>query len=201
MPSKPSDAVALACARRANYLIHYTRRVARRCPADADKNQVYAGAYVAYVAFFEQQIAELFVGLLAGIYIHPRTTVAPLVMMPTRTVAKTVVAGGRAYVDWLPYDQHLRKRAKAFFVGGEPFGDLGASERRSLERASILRNALAHQSDHSRGRFAEEFTSGRALRPGEQNPGGYLRGQHSINKDRFQAQLEELVAVLRGFTS
>jgi len=200
MSSKPADSVAAACSRRANYLIHYTRRVASRCPSEADRNQVYAGGYVSYMAFFEQQIEDLFVGLLTGAYHHPRVGIAPLVAMPSRGVAKTVVAGGRSYVDWLPYEQHARKRADAFFVRGEPFTSLGVAERRSLDRASIMRNAFAHQSDHSRVRFAAEFTTGRALRASELSPGGYLRGQHSLNKDRFQAQLEELVVVMRALT-
>ncbi|MBZ5740332.1 hypothetical protein [Nocardioides mangrovi] len=201
MPSKPASAVADACARRANYLVHYTTRMSGRCNSDADRNQVYAGAYVAYLAFFEQQLEDLFIGLLTHKYVHPNTGVKPVVAMPNAKAAKSLITGGRSYVDWLPYDQHTRKRATAFLLEGQPFLGLGKPDRAALERASVLRNALAHQSDHSQRRFKEEFTDGKSLRTGELKPGGYLRGSHSRLKTRFEVQLQELVRVIRELTS
>jgi hypothetical protein len=121
--------------------------------------------------------------------------------MPSIKAAKLVITGGRNYVDWLPYEQHTRKRASAFFVDGAPFERLDKDSRAALERASVLRNALAHQSDHSQRRFVNEFAKGRALRGSELRPGGYLRGSHSLTKNRFQVQLEELVRVMRELTS
>lgn len=200
MPSKPASAVADACARRANYLVHYTNRMTARCNSDADRNQVYAGAYVAYLAFFEQQLEELFIGLLTGKYLHPKNEVRPLVLMPSAKAAKSIITGGRSYVDWLPYDQHTRKRAPAFLLAGEPFYSLSKPDRSSLERASILRNAVAHQSDHSQRRFSKEFTAGKALRSSELQPAGYLRGLHSRQRTRFEIQLQELVVVIRSLT-
>lgn len=197
MPSKPASTVADACARRAKYIIAYSARISARCNSDADKNQVYAGAYVAYLAFFEQQLEELFLGLLSSRYAHPNPAVRPLVATSNRTVAAGLVRGGRSYVDWLPYELHTKKRAPAFFKDGEPFSRLEKAERDVLERASILRNALAHQSDHSLSRFSAMFTAGKTLRSSELRPGGYLRGSHSLGRNRFQMQLLELVRVMR----
>ncbi len=201
MPSKSTSAIEAACARRASYLIGYTKRVASRCPSEADRNQIFAGAYVSYLAFFEQQLEELFVGLITGGLAHPNANVRPVVLMPSSSAAKSVITAGRSYVDWLPYEQHTRRRAPAFLVAGAPFSSLGKPERDSLQRAAILRNSLAHQSDHSQRQFAAEFTRGRALRPSELKPAGYLRGSHSINRTRFQVQLQELVMVMRQLTN
>lgn len=200
MLSKPASNVADGCSRRANYLVHYTNRISLRCRTDADKNQVFAGAYVAYLAFFERQLEDLFVGLLTGRYAHASPKVGPIVQMPNAQAAKLLITAGRSYVDWLPYDQHTRRRAPAFFVDGEPFLSLSKADRDALERASILRNALAHQSDHSQRRFKEKFTDGKALRVGEMKPGGYLRGSHSYSRTRFEIQLQELVGVMRRLT-
>lgn len=200
MPSKPTSVIADACARRASYLVGYTARVASRCPSEADRNQIFAGAYVSYVAFFEQQLEELFVGLVTGALTHPNAGVRPVVTIPNRSAAKSVIMAGRSYVDWLPYEQHTKRRAPAFLVAGAPFLGLGKAERDSLNKASILRNALAHQSDHSQRQFAAEFTQGRTLRTTELKPAGYLRGSHSINRSRFQVQLEQLVAVIQQLT-
>ena len=201
MLSRPTNEISDACARRANYLIGYSTRVANRCKAEADRNQIFAGAYISYLAFFERQIEDLFVGLLTSRYEHPSSTVRPVVVMPSTKVAKLLIAGGRSYVDWLPFDQHTKKRAPAFFVNGGPFANLAKTERSALDRASILRNALAHQSDHSLRRFATEFTAGKSLRPSELKPAGYLRGAHSLRRTRFEVQLSELVRVMSSLTS
>jgi hypothetical protein len=201
MPSKPAEVVADACARRANYLVGYSQRLAARCNSEADRNQVFSGAYVAYLGFFEQQLEELFVGLLTAKYRHPRAVIRPLVVLPSRSVAKSLITGGRNYVDWLPFEQHTRKRAPAFLHNGEPFSSLGKADRDALDRASVLRNALAHQSDHSQRRFAAVFTSGKSLRASELRPGGYLRGSHSLSRTRFEVQLQELVGVMRKLTT
>lgn len=201
MQSKPASTVADACSRRANYLVHYTNRLASRCTTDADRNQVYSGAYVAYLAFFEQQIEELFVGLLTAKFVHPSSAVYPIVKMPNRKVAKSLITGGRSYVDWLPFEQHTRKRAPAFLRAGEPFSSLSTPDKTALDRASVLRNALAHQSDHSLRRFKRVFTDDKALRSSELRPGGYLRGAHSLGRSRFEIQLQELVQVMRSLTT
>lgn len=199
MPSSPASRVADDCARRGNYLVGYSTRLSSRCNSEADKNQVFAGAYVAYLGYFEQQLEELFVGLLTGKYVHPDARVKPLVTMPSRSVAKSLITGGRRYVDWLPFEQHTKQRSTAFLRDGAPFARIGRPERDALDRASVLRNALAHQSDHSQARFQATFTEGRSLRASERRPAGYLRGFHSVGRTRFEIQLQELVGVMRGF--
>src|SRR5665811_1179113 len=157
MPSKPSSDVFGSCASRAKYVTQYARRIESRCKSVADRNQVFSGAYVSYLAFFESQIEELFVGLICGKYTHPDSMVKPLVLMPDKTTAKLIVTGGRSYVDWLPYDAHTRKRASSFLADGAPFKGLSNPSRKVLGKSFIIRNALAHSSEHSQRRFKEEL--------------------------------------------
>ena len=201
MPSKPASSVADACAQRASYVTRYARRIASRCNSEADRNQVFAGAYVSYLAFFESQIEELFVGLLTAAYTHPSRHVRPQVPMPNRSKAKSIVTAGRSYVDWLPYDQHTRKRAPGFLVDGEPFTSLSKPHRSTLEKASVLRNALAHHSDHSQRRFTQEFIDGRAIPLSQRKPPSYLRGAHSRKHNRLEVHLMELVAIMQELTT
>ncbi len=201
MPSKPTTEVADVCARRANFVAGYARRLGQRCKLEADINLVFAGAYVSYVAYFESQIEVLFVGLLTGRLQHPDPTVRPLVGMPNARTAKSLILGGKRYVDWLPYDQQTRPRSLAFFDAGAPFARLDDSKVKALERASVLRNALAHSSDHSQRRFSETFVSGRSLPPAQQRPAGFLRGKHSLTQNKLEVQLSELIAVMTLLTT
>lgn len=201
MPSRPASEVADACARRARYLSQYARRLLALCNTEADKNQVFAGAYVSYIAFFEAQIETLFVGLLTGKYAHPNGGVQPILNMPNAKVAKAMITGGRNYVDWLPYNLNTMKRAPVFLLDGRPFTDLANAHRKRLDNASVLRNALAHQSDHAIKRFEAEFVVGKVLPITQRKPPGYLRGAHSLTRNRLEVQLLEMVSIMSDLTS
>ena len=71
------------------------------------------GILLRTVTGFEGLMEELFVGLLAG-GIAPGKDVHPRVTFNSHIVARDVMLGGRAFVDWLPY-HHTDKRASAFF--------------------------------------------------------------------------------------
>jgi len=156
---------------------------------------------IAYVAFFEAQLEELFVGLMTGQLIHSQSHVRPVVILPNKRAAKSIISAGRAYVDWLPYEQHLKRRAPSFFVDGAPFVGLDSVSRAALEKATTIRNALAHASDHSQKSFEKKFITGRQIPVSQRRPAPYLRGQHSIGRTRFDATVSELVLVMQQLTS
>ena len=201
MSSKPASDVVDACARRGKFVTQYVRRVSAHCTSESDKNQVVGGALIAYVAFFEAQLEELFIGLMIEKYKHPLSHVKPIVKPSNRASAKAIINGGRSYVDWLPYDQYLKKRAKGFFKQGEPFSTLDAVSRKSLERASVLRNSLAHASDHSQRQFKQVFLDGHQIPRTQHRPAPYLRGLHSLGRTRFDVTVTELVLVMQKLTT
>lgn len=133
----------------------------------------YEGIFLRTVTSFESLVEELFVGLLCS-GITPGNNVYPRVIFRSATVARDVILGGRAYVDWLPY-HHTDKRAGAFFRGGQPFSNLDNAERKSLERMLTIRHAVAHQSRAARRKFEHEVLGVAPLLPAERTPAGFLR--------------------------
>lgn len=165
----------------------------------ADLNQVFAGAFVSFYAFFERELESLFLGMLSGRLVHPVGDVQPLVTFASEDVARQVVFGGRNYADWLPYDRHLKDRAKLFYRVGLPFVPIQPSDKEALEDLGVVRNALAHQSKHSLAVFQARFIEGQLLPASQQNPASYLRGLKQLNQTRFEYFLGRAVSTLRGF--
>ncbi len=138
-----------------------------------DVNLFYEGIFLKTVTSFEGLMEELFLGLLtggiiAGPKIHPRVT------FRSAAVARDVMLGGKAYVDWLPY-HHTQKRANAFFRGGLPFCFLDKTDAKALERILTIRHAVAHHSRFALGKFEDEVIGTAPLLRFERSPAGYLR--------------------------
>lgn len=127
---------------------------------------------------------ELFVGLLSG-GIVPARNVRPRVTFRSPAVARDVMLGGRAYVDWLPY-HYTDKRADAFFRAGRPFSKLDKAERKSLERMLTIRHAIAHQSGAARTKFEEEVIGAAPLLLAERTPAGFLRSVFRVTPPQTQ---------------
>lgn len=148
----------------------------------------YEGLFLRTVTTFEGLLEELFVGLLAG-GLRLSRNVHPRVTFQSHSVARDVMLGGRAFVDWLPYT-HTEKRAEAFFRGGYPFHNLTKPDKRELERISIIRNAVAHQSRSARNKFEKEVIGSAPLLDIERTPAGYLRSIFRVAPD--QTRYEEI---------
>jgi hypothetical protein len=138
-----------------------------------DVSLFYEGIFLRTVTTFEGLMEDLFVGLLAG-GITPGPKVHPRVTFQSHSVARDVMLGGRAYVDWLPY-HFTDKRADAFFRGGYPFCNLNKNDKKELERILLIRNAVAHQSRSARRKFEDEIIGAAPLLKVERTPAGYLR--------------------------
>jgi hypothetical protein len=138
-----------------------------------DASLFYEGIFLRTVTAFEGMMEELFVGLLAG-GITPGRHVHPRVTFQSHSVARDVMLGGRAYVDWLPY-HYTSKRAEAFFRAGYPFCNLTKADKEQLERIILIRNAVAHQSRAARQKFESDVIGTTPLLARERTPAGYLR--------------------------
>ena len=134
---------------------------------------LYEGIFLRTVTTCEGLMEDLFVGLLAG-GIKPGRSVHPRVQFKSYTIARDIVLGGRAYVDWLPFNV-TEKRADAFFRGGYPFRNLEKNDKKELERVIFIRNAIAHQSRSASEKFEKEVIGGTPLLSAERTPAGYLR--------------------------
>ena len=155
-----------------------------------DVSMFYEGIFLRTVTSFEGLIEDLFVGLLAG-GITPGRNVHPRVTFQSHAVARDVMLGGRAYVDWLPYN-FTHTRAEAFFRGGFPFCNLDKPDKKLLERIVLVRNAVAHQSRSARGKFEEEVIGTAPVLPIERTPAGFLRTVFRTAPD--QTRYEEMAS-------
>ena len=165
--------------------------------SEIDLERIYAGAFLGFYVFVERSIERLFVGILLGRLTFARGDVAPLITVRSATTARAVLAGGRNYVDWLPY-RDTKDRAKAFLSGGRPFKSLETQHEHALNRMGVLRNAIAHDSSHSLRSFRRVFLENVALPPRQQRPAGYLRGQYALDQTRFDFLLAQAVAAMKG---
>ena len=149
-----------------------------------DVSLFYEGIFLRTVTSFESLMEELFLGLLTG-GIKPGRNVHPRVTFQSVVIARDVMLGGKAYVDWLPY-HHTEKRANAFFRGGHPFCSLDKDEVKSLDRILTIRHAVAHQSRAARSKFEREVIGSTPLLPAERTPAGFLRSVFSITPPKTQ---------------
>lgn len=149
-----------------------------------DVSLFYEGIFLRTVTSFESLMEELFLGLLTGA-ITCRPGIRPRVTFRSTAIARDVMLGGKAYVDWLPY-HHTEKRSNAFFRGGLPFCRLDRAEVRSLDRILTIRHAVAHQSQAARRKFEHEVIGGAPLLPAERTPAGFLRSVFSAAPPKTQ---------------
>jgi hypothetical protein len=166
-----------------------------------DLDRAYAAGYMLFYTSVERTLEQLFVGLLTGKVTVTQSGVRPVVAAPNGPTALRLVLGGRTYADWLPYEHHTKRRAEALLANGKPFTSLTKPDRVFLGRMSVLRNALAHRSDHSLRQFDREFIQNNpvpgGLPPAQHKPIGYLRGQHAANQSRLSYQLAEAAGIVR----
>jgi hypothetical protein len=133
----------------------------------------------------ERHLEQLFIGLVMGRYTVTGAGIRPLVRIESEVIARRVVAGGKRYVDWLPY-KHIDDRAPAFLSRGRPFDRIGSADRDVLTRMLWIRNAIAHRSAHAMKVFRRNLVDGKGLPLSQRSPAGYLRGQHAVDQTRLE---------------
>lgn len=151
----------------------------------------YSGLYMELFTDFEALLEELFFGLYDGTYISKHYTITKKSKISPSTEIQPIIYGGQSYVNWLPYDQHILKRAKLFFAQGEPFCQLTSLEQKKIKEYHIIRNAIAHKSQHSLLEF-NKIIAPLTLLPSEKTPAGYLRSKPSSGQTQFEIAIIEL---------
>jgi hypothetical protein len=157
-----------------------------------DIEHSYAGLYMELFTEFESLLENLFFGLYTGSFtsrvnnINRKSKITPV------SEIQTVIYGGKAYVNWLPYKENTLKRAKLFFDYGEPFRQLTILENNKITDYHIIRNAIAHKSPNSLDKF-DQIIAPLALLPRERTPTGYLRSKpQGGGQTQFEIAIVEL---------
>jgi hypothetical protein len=168
--------------------LHNQIRISR-----ADVERLYSGLYVSAVTTFEGFLEELFVGIVTGKILFPARKVRSKLQFRSSPEAISIICGERNYVDWLPYQETL-KRAMAYLNGGRPFSNLEQPEQQKLVAIHQIRNAIAHASDYAMGIFEKKIIANHVLLPRERTPAAFLRTPIGApgGPTRFEAYLGDL---------
>ena len=156
--------------------------------------QVYESLFLSCFTSFEVFVEEVFLALLVT---GSGTTVIPRVAVRSLAVARELVIGpGKKYVDWFPYERTI-ERAHIFFRGGRPFSSILSPQRNTLNKAQMIRNAIAHRSRHSQKMFETLVIGNTNLAPREYRPSAYLRGVVTAAplQTRYEVYATQLLAV------
>jgi hypothetical protein len=154
----------------------------------SDVELLYEALFMNLVRAFESTIEKCFLGLIAGTHKSVQSGVRPIVTTGSIITARRIVSSDRSFLDWLPYENHTRKRADAFFSRGKPFIKLPAQVTRQLTEVLTTRNAIAHESAHAHRQFRRQVLGNLPLLPRERRPAAFLRTiyAHHPAETRFE---------------
>lgn len=139
-----------------------------------DVEAVYESLFLKATTGFENYLEDLFCGILHGRIQYRGSRVTPLVGIKSTQTLHRVLWGGDDYLDWMPYTRTIA-RAEAWLRAGRPFTDLDDGKRAKLKTMHVIRNAIAHSSDHVHEQFRRVVIGSQHLRVRERSPAGYLR--------------------------
>lgn len=153
-----------------------------------DLHTLYEGLFLKAVVGFESLLEDVFFDVLGGKSTNPnwRPKVAGL-----KKDLRKCVYGDKRYLDWLPIDNTLN-RADIFLRHGLPFTQLETEAKEKLRKVVTIRNAIAHQSDHSLDKFRKSVIAGTALPSVEKRPAGFLCGRSTVTLTRYEVYVQAL---------
>lgn len=167
---------------------------------DRDMDVFYCGLFLQLIVAYEACIEAFVLGLVVrpGGVASVAGGVAGRLSVRSYAHALAVASGpSKDFADWLSKDQ-LQKRADLLLRGGLPFRAAGV-QWDLVEKARLIRNAIAHPSDAAREKFERRVIGGTPLPSAERSVGGYLRGSHT--GPPHQARWELYAAALNMFVS
>ena len=154
---------------------------------------IYVGLFLDIVTSFEGFIEDLFLNLLVDDTIHPLKSVKAKFSFNNIANSRTVICGGRNYIDWFPYNFTI-KRAKIYFKSGRPFTNFDKVEKKYLEEILYIRNALAHRSNYSIRQLNRNVIKDLPLTSKEKTVTGFLRSfyVYSPSQTRYEYYVFQL---------
>ncbi|MEX0853373.1 MAG: hypothetical protein WD036_08865 [Bauldia sp.] len=140
-----------------------------------DLHSVYEAMFIRAVTSFEVFLQDQFTATMNGKVTYKKTRGVAVRMTASSSTALTdILLQKRPYLTWLPYD-NTHQRALIYLKEGKPFSDVASPERDTMQRITLIRNAIAHQSTHAIQQFEDKVLFGLALLPQERRPAGFLR--------------------------
>lgn len=165
------------------------RRRMYRC----DIETAYESLFLRAMVGFEQYCELLFFGIVHRDIRYAAAEVQPQIRKVATNAFRGIVLQNKKYLDWIPYDNTVN-RASLYLLDGKPFTGLDGNEIAKIKKMHLIRNAIAHVSDHSQREFQRQVIGNQSLLKREKTPAGFLRSQvtNSPPQCRFELYLAEL---------
>lgn len=164
-----------------------------------DLHSVYEALFITACSSFEAFLEAQFFAVLEERATFAKKRKVVLRMKPTTSAAlRDILLQGKDYLTWLPFS-HTEERAKLYLKDGRPFSELDGGSKSKIKTVHLIRNAMAHRSDHSKKLFDEKVIGDMALLPIERKPAGFLRSQVRAAPVviRFEVYMQDLSAIAR----
>jgi len=160
---------------------------------------IYAVLFVQSVALFESTLEEIFIGLVTGKLKSATAKINPKISIRHADSARKVLYGVAPYFNWLPYERNTEKISKVYFEDtANPF-TFKHTDKKLLETIGLIRNAIAHNSQHSLSYFKTKVTADKRLPPREKKiPASFLRSPHIGSQTRYEYYSIELRRMLNS---
>jgi hypothetical protein len=168
-----------------------------------DVESVYESLFMRAVVAFETFLEELFFAIAHGKIKYSSRKITCKLSGISEDVIQDIVHQGKSYVNWIPYES-TKQRVLLYMriVGskandcGRPFLELKKPQTDSLGNIVIIRNALAHSSNHAMNEYKSKIIGNRPLLPAEKSPAGYLRVKDAASgQTRFEGYVTELISI------
>ena len=158
-----------------------------------DLDSVYEALFLRAVTSFEAFLEDLFIAILVGRAQYSKHRVKVLISATSRESLMQILLQGNAFMNWLPFN-NSEKRARLYLRDGRPFTDLDDGDKSQLKTITVIRNAIAHKSDHAISEFERTVTGSAPLLASERSPAGFLRSRITSGpaQSRFEAYLGQL---------
>jgi hypothetical protein len=150
-----------------------------------DVEAAYAGLFLQVVLGYEAAIEDFVLGLLVrpGGVASSSSHVRSHVQVRSYAHARKLVSGpGRSYPSWTK-KADIENIADVFLADSLPFKTLDPHEPLSwdyVNRCIIIRNAIAHASDHAKMKFEQKVIGDTPLPKRERRVSAYLRGRATL---------------------
>ena len=148
-------------------------------------HSVYEALFLRMVISFEVFLEKLFFSIMKGTATFPKKRVSLRMTVTSPQALKEILHQNKSYIQWIPYG-NTEDRAKLYLNGGRPFTEITDGDRSTIKTITVIRNAVAHGSEHATAEFKRTVIGGRLLLPSEKRPAGFLRSRANPAQRRFE---------------
>ncbi len=134
------------------------KRINKSLKFNIDKEKAYEWLFLYSITLFENYLETLFIWILKWkfkvkrwVWIKLDNDINFSINISDKKIKKFILWDKWwSYLNWLPYVDHTKKRAKKYFIDWKPFTDIDDSYNSTFNEIKAIRNYIAHKSIESK---------------------------------------------------